>query len=162
MQAPDKPKTSPEFAGWLDEIDQAGQLFVPIVALHEISAGVAKLGGKGAKKKASNLDSWLTGLIRDYNDLILGYELSTALTAGYLDGNAQADGHNPGMADVMIAAIAKENDLTVVTENVKHFTLFVPFGVSVITPDEAAAIFKRARGETPPAAPHTRRSRPKS
>ncbi len=39
------------------------------------------------------------------------------------------------MADATMAGIAKARDLTIVTHNTKHF---LPFGIGVATPDEAA------------------------
>jgi prevent-host-death family protein len=46
-----------------------------------------------------------------------------------------AAGHNPGMADAVIAGIAEAHDLTVITRNVKHFR---PFDIRVASPDDAA------------------------
>jgi predicted nucleic acid-binding protein len=40
------------------------------------------------------------------------------------------------MADAVIAGIAAAHELIVVTCNTKHF---LPFGVAVLSPDEAAA-----------------------
>ena len=46
-------------------------------------------------------------------------------------------GHNPGMADATMAGIAKLRNLMIITHNTKHF---LPFGVGVVTPDEAVEL----------------------
>ena len=55
-----------------------------------------------------------------------------------MQGNASSAGiwdHDPGMADAVIAGIAAAHQLVIVTRNTKHF---LPFGVAVLSPDEAA------------------------
>ena len=51
--------------------------------------------------------------------------------AGMLGDAARARGQYPGFADVAIAAIAKSNDLTVLTANLRHFELL---GIAALDP----------------------------
>jgi predicted nucleic acid-binding protein len=57
------------------------------------------------------------------------------------EAEALAAGHAPGMADAVVAGIAAAHELFVVTRDTKHF---LPFGVAVLSPDEAAAEGDRA------------------
>jgi predicted nucleic acid-binding protein len=112
-----------------------GQDFLSVVTIHEIEKGIALLEHKGAAAKAGALRVWLSGLVATYDDKILGADISAAALAGQLEAKAISAGHDPGMADATVAGIAKANDLIVVTLNTKHF---VPFGVSVASPDDPA------------------------
>ena len=136
LLAPTKPQASADFLAWLDRMDGDGLVFVSVVSLHEIRKGIAQLDHKGATAKAAGLNAWLSGLVASYDDKILGFDAQAATIAGRLEAKALAAGHDPGMADAMIAGIAAAHDLIVVTCNTRHF---LPFGIAVLSPDEAAA-----------------------
>lgn len=118
-------------------MDSEGRLFLSVVAIHEIEKGIALLEHKGATAKAAGLKLWLAGLVGAYDDKIIAIDASIAAIAGQLEARAMSAGYDPGMADAMIAGIAKALDLTIVTLNAKHF---LPFGVGVATPDEAVQL----------------------
>jgi hypothetical protein len=59
------------------------------------------------------------------------FELPTGRHAAISAGN------DPGMADAAIAGIAKARALTIITRNAKDFE---PFGVSIVSPDDAEAL----------------------
>ena len=122
------------FLDWLYRTDAASQLFICVVTIHEIEKGIALLEHKGAVSKAAALKMWLMGLVSTYDDKILAIEAVAASFGGQLEAKAAASGHNPGMADAAIAGIAKANDLMIVTANTKDF---LPFGVAVVSPDDA-------------------------
>lgn len=136
MLAPTKTEASPDFLHWLERMDGEARLFLSVVTIHEIERGVALLDHKGASAKAAHLRVWLNSLISTYDDKIIAYDALAAAIGGSLEAKAQAAGHDPGMADAMIAATAAAHDLVVVTRNVKHFS---PFGVAVLAPDQAPA-----------------------
>ncbi len=136
MLAPSQAETSAGFLTWLDRMDTDGRLFLSVVSIHEIEKGIALLDHKGAATKAASLKAWLSGLVSTYDDKIIGFDAQAAAIGGRLEAKALAAGHAPGMADAVIAGIAAAHDLTVVTRNTKHF---LPFGVAVLSPDEAAA-----------------------
>jgi toxin FitB len=119
------------FVQWLRE--QAGQdaLFLSVVTVHEISKGIALLKNKGATAKAERLAIWLDTVKFDFNDRILSFDSATATVAGELEAAALSRGLAPGMADAMIAATARRNELTAVTRNVRHFRMF---GIDVLSP----------------------------
>ena len=69
---------------------------------------------------------WLDSLLRLYAERILAVDLAVARRWGRLSDTI---GHES--ADLLIAATAIENGLTVVTRNVRHFA---PTGVPVLDP----------------------------
>ena len=135
MLAPSKAEASADFLTWLDRMDADGQLFLSVVSIHEIEKGIALLDHKGTTAKAASMKAWLSGLVSTYDDKIIGVDAQAAAIGGRLEAKALAAGHDPGMADAVIAGIAATHELVIVTRNTKHF---LPFGVAVLSPDEAA------------------------
>jgi predicted nucleic acid-binding protein len=135
MLSPGRAGASAGFLEWLERMDGEGRLFLPVVTIHEIEKGIALLEHKGAAAKAAGLKVWLAGLIATYDDKIIPLGASAAALAGRLEAKAISAGHDPGMADAIVAGIAKAHGLTIVTRNTKHF---LPFGASTVSPDEAA------------------------
>ena len=135
MLSPSAPDAPAPFLAWLEGMDGEGRIFLSAVTVHEIEKGIALLDHRGATARAASLRGWLSGLIAAYSDKILGLDADAAAVSGRLEAVAVAGGHDPGMADAMIAGIAQAHDLVVVTRNIKHFR---PFGVAVSSPDETA------------------------
>jgi len=133
MLSPSRAEASTIFLDWLERMDGEGRLFLSVVTIHEIEKGIALLEHKGATAKAAGLKVWLAGLVSTYDDKIIGVDTSAAALAGQLEAKAISVGQNPGMADAIIAGIAKVHDLHIVTGNSKHF---LPFGIAVSSPDE--------------------------
>ncbi|MFT8715039.1 type II toxin-antitoxin system VapC family toxin [Gluconobacter potus] len=131
MLSPSRNEASEAFLEWLERIDRQGQLYLSVVTVHEIEKGIGLLEHKGATARAAGLKIWLAGLTATYEDRIVAIDASVATIAGRLEAAAIAAGHNPGMADALIAGTAQAHDLQVVTRNLKHF---VPFGVEVHSP----------------------------
>ncbi|BGE87983.1 type II toxin-antitoxin system VapC family toxin (plasmid) [Methylosinus sp. 3S-1] len=117
-------------------MDGDGRLFLSVVSIHEIEKGIALLDHKGATAKAASLKVWLSGLVSTYDDKIIGFDAQAAAIGGRLEAKALTAGHDPGMADAVIAGIAAAHELIVVTRNTKHF---LPFGIAVLSPNEATA-----------------------
>ena len=136
MLSPFRTEASPSFVEWLERIDGEGRIFLSVVTIHEIEKGIALLDHKGAVAKAAGLRLWLAGLVAAYDDRILVADTLAAALAGQLEARAIASGFGPGMADALIAGIAKAHDCAIVTCNARHF---VPFGLTILSPDDAAA-----------------------
>jgi toxin FitB len=136
MLAPSTSEAEAEFLAWLDRMDADGRLFLSVVSIHEIEKGIALLDQKGASAKAGSLKAWLSGLVSTYDDKIIGVDAEAAAIGGRLEAKALSAGHDPGMADAVIAGTAAAHQLVIVTRNTKHF---LPFGVAVLAPAEAAA-----------------------
>jgi len=135
MLSPSRTDTPAAFLAWLERMDSEGRLFLSVVAVHEIEKGIALLEHKGAAAKAAGLKVWLAGLVAAYGGKILPLDAGAAALAGQLEAKAIAAGHNPGMADAIVAAIAQAHGLTVVTRNTRHFQ---PFGTPVLSPEETS------------------------
>ncbi len=132
--SPSRTEASAGFLEWLQRMDSEGRVFLSVIAIHEIEKGISLLEQKGASTKAAALKLWLAGLRATYDDKIIPLDVSAAARAGQLEAKALSAGHDPGMADAIIAGIAQTRDLVIVTQNMKHF---LPFGIEVTTPDEA-------------------------
>ena len=86
--------------------------------------------------KAASLKAWLSRLVSTYDDKIIGFGTQAAAIGGRLEAKALAAGHDPGMAHAVVAGIAAAHELVIITRNTKHF---LPLGVVVLLPEEAAA-----------------------
>lgn len=137
MLSPSGAEASAGFLTWLDRMDSEGRLFLSVVTIHEIEKGIALLDHKGATAKAAGLKVWLAGLVSTYDDKIIGLDASAAALAGQLEAKSISAGHDAGMADAIIAGIAKAHDLHVITGNTKHF---LAFGIAVSSPEEATGL----------------------
>lgn len=74
----------------------------------------------------------MDGLVSTYADRILPIDTAVSAISGSLEALAVASGHDPGMADALIAGTAKAHGLTVVTRNRRHFE---PFAIDLRVPD---------------------------
>jgi hypothetical protein len=113
---------------------RAETLFVPVVSVAEVVAGIRKLRRAGSHRRANAFQAWLDQLILDFDDRILLFDLSAAAATGRLADKARARGHSPGFADLAIAGIAMANGMTLLTRNLRHFA---PLGVPARDPYEA-------------------------
>jgi len=117
------------FRSWIRGHDDA--LFLSVITLAEIQAGISQLERKGATKRAADLSHWLSAILELYESRTLPLASATALETGRMLDRAMAAGAAPGFEDAAIAATAAINDLTVVTANERHFK---HFGVTFISP----------------------------
>lgn len=129
MLAPGRNDATPELVAWLRAHND--QLHTSSIVVFEISQGVAKLVRTGSQRKAASLGSWLQSHIDDFGDRVLALDVESAHMAGVIADAALSIGKHPGLADVLIAAIAKVHDLTLLTRNVRHFG---PLGIDVVDP----------------------------
>lgn len=96
-----------------------------MVSVGEIERGIGQQQ-RANPEYARALASWLDGLIVAYAERILAVDLATTRRRGRLSATLGHEG-----VDLLVAATALENGLTVVTRNVRHFQ---PTGVDVIDP----------------------------
>lgn len=111
--------------------DNDGRLFLPVVALSEISQGIARLERLGATRKAETLSVWFNQTMEVFSDFLVPVNTRMAMEAGALSDCANAIGRNPGFADILIAATALVSDMPVATRNLRHFE---PLGVPCLDP----------------------------
>jgi len=100
-------------------------LFLSAITIGEIERGVVRQQVKNPVF-AEALRAWLDRTVETYGDRILSVDTRVARRWGRLSARI---GH--GGADLLIAATALENGLTIVTRNVRHF---LPTGVPVEDP----------------------------
>ena len=89
---------------WLEA--RTDRLFLSVVTVAEIEAGIAVAARREAHRKAAVLSDWLDSVLGLYCDRVLPLTRDIARAAGRLSGNARADGLAPGFADIAIAATA--------------------------------------------------------
>jgi toxin FitB len=118
-----------ELIRWMD--CHSNDLFLSAVCVAEIAAGIAKVRRQGATRKASDLSGWLETVLHLYGDRVLPFDGATALIAGTLSDLARGRGHTPGLADVIIAATARQHDLVILSRNERHFA---PLDAIVVDP----------------------------
>jgi toxin FitB len=129
--SPGRPTLAPKTVRWLEERNDDS--FLSSILVAETERGIAKLRRLGSVRRASELTAWFDHLLQIYGDRLLSFDLAAAHIAAQLSDAAEAIGRHPGFADVAMAAIAKSNDLVVLTANRRHFE---PLGVDVLNPLE--------------------------
>jgi toxin FitB len=127
--APTKAVSVAELITWMDE--HSSELYLSVVTVAEIEAGIAKARRERARRKATDLTAWLDALLHLYGERVLAFDVAAARVAGELSDLARSKGVAPGFADIVIGATARTHQLTILTRNVRHF---VPLGVPSIDP----------------------------
>lgn len=133
--APDKVPLSDAIRIWFHNQGEADALFLSAMSVSEIEKGIRSLHRRGGTERAKRLSDWLDFIMDSFSDRILPMDTVVARIAGALEDDALSKGHNPGLGDIIIAATARAYDLTVITENLRHFQ---PLDVSADLP----AIFR--------------------
>lgn len=119
-----KKERNPHVAAWMEQ-QRSADLFVSVISIGEIERGISLQRAKNPPF-AENLAAWLDWMLSIYGDRILPFDLRSARRWGQLSATVGNES-----VDLMIAAIALEHGLTVVTRNVSDF---VASGVSVANP----------------------------
>jgi toxin FitB len=109
----------------------ADDMWLPIVAVGEIAAGIGKREAEGATRHAAELADWLSQVLAYYPERILPFGPREALSVRSLALAARNSGVVIGFADMMVASIAVTADLVVATRNQKHFAAM---GVAWVNP----------------------------
>lgn len=102
-------------------------IYISVITIGEIERGIEQQRQQNPAF-AEELAAWLARVLSGYGDRVLPVDVAIARRWGQLPGNIR---HN--VADLLIAATALENDLTVVTRNIRHFA---PTGVPTLNPFE--------------------------
>jgi hypothetical protein len=125
--APSNCQNVDELVGWLDKA--SSQLFLSVISAAEVKSGIAKAEREGPTTKARRLTEWWESIEHLYAEKLLSFGLQYAHAAGEILDTPRA--HQPGYEDIAIAATALAHDLTVLTQNLRHFE---PLGVRAIDP----------------------------
>lgn len=131
MFAPGRKPIAQALADWAGE--KADRLYISVISIGEVEAGVAKLHRDGATARAGRLAMWFDRLLSEHHKRILPFDRDVAHIYGSTLDRALAAGHDPGFADAAIAATAIHFELRVVTRNLRHFR---HFGAPLLNPDD--------------------------
>ena len=115
------------------ERNSAG-LYLSVITIVEVEDGIARSRRTGAHAKARRLRDWLETVLHLYGSRILPIDVTTARRIGALADHARGQGHDPGLADLAIAATALVRGYIILTHNLRHFA---PLGGSAHDPFEA-------------------------
>jgi tRNA(fMet)-specific endonuclease VapC len=100
-----------------------GQLITSVVTVMEIVKGMYKMG------RTEALNRFLQGI---QSSEVLPFDQPCAEIAGRIYGDLENKGQPIGRADVMIAAIALQHNLTLVTGNTRHYQYIQSVGYSLL------------------------------
>jgi predicted nucleic acid-binding protein len=123
-----RPKPDSKVTKWIDANDEE-LLFLSVLTLGEIRKGVVLLP-RSARRTA--LEAWLlSDLPLRFSGRILNIDQEVADRWGHLSGLTSARGANVAVIDGLLAATAREHNLTFVTRNTKDVAAT---GVSLFNP----------------------------
>jgi predicted nucleic acid-binding protein len=130
--APGRSAAAPQLGRWLEE--HTDLLFLSVISIVEVEAGISNLQRTGAKARAELLTAWIEQILGAYSERVLAFDLAAGRVAGTLSDRARAAGSIPGFADIAIAATAQRYELVLLTGNVKDFRAT---GVRYVNPFES-------------------------
>lgn len=111
-------------------VTEEKSLFLSVITLGEIKAGIEKLPDGNKKEKLKN---WLEiDLLNRFNERIIDVDLGVMMLWGEIVSQSQSLGRPLPIMDSLIAAQCALNNLTLITRNQKDFenlslTLINPF-----------------------------------
>ena len=106
-------------------------LYLSVITIAEVEDGIARSRHTGAHAKAGRLAAWLETVLHLYHRRILPIDVPTTRRIGLLADRARGSGHDPGLADLAIAATATLRGYDVLTRNLRHFA---PLGIKAHDP----------------------------
>lgn len=129
VSEPTKAVQNPRVIAFLRE--QTARLWVPSVVVYEMEYGIQLLP-QGQRR--NGLRAMVDGIVASFSDRILPLERNGAEWAAIYRVQAHREGRLLRLSDALIAGIAKANDLTIATRNVRDFD---GLGIPIVNPWEA-------------------------
>jgi predicted nucleic acid-binding protein len=126
---PNRPAPNAGLSDWITVNSE--RLFLSAITPLEIEIGILKMARKSPGKLLVSLQGWYANLREQFAERIIPLDLQVARVAASIADRNAAVGYNPGLADITIAATAGAHDMTVLTRNIKHFSVS---GVPAIDP----------------------------
>jgi toxin FitB len=128
-----KRERDPLVVKWFER-QRTSDLFLSVISIGEIERGITRQRTIDPNF-ATALADWLDKVLSIYGDRVVPFDLTAARRWGALSAVLGNDS-----VDLMIAATALENGLTVVTRNTSDFE---PTGVAVLDPFSRKPLGKR-------------------
>jgi len=126
-----KPYPNPVVDNWLDQMEDDA-LYLSVLTLAEINYGITLLGDSA---KARYLHDWLNhNLLGRFSSRLLHINKEVALEWSRQKAMCKKSGHPRPLIDLLLAATAMVNGLTIATRNVSDFN---GLNVSIFNPWES-------------------------
>ena len=97
---------------YLNKLEATGKITIASPAIFEL---ISPANLNQNKKEKENLISFISSIE------VLDFNKESAILAGEIESNLILAGETIGIVDIMIGAIAKHNNETLITRNKKHF-----------------------------------------
>ncbi len=108
------------FSEWFKSVSPE-QLFISCISIGEIVKG-AHLAPNQSRQKYYL--AFVDELIKNYGDRVITIDTNTCLLWGEAFARGRLNGKTPQVVDSLIAALAVQHNLTLVTRNIKDFEHF--------------------------------------
>ena len=102
---------------WFDQTNESEQ-YVSVFSIAEIQRGILRLA---SSRRKNELQLWFDQVITRYQERILPFDVETSLLWARLIAELERRGRILPLIDSLIAAIALEHNLTVITKNTRDF-----------------------------------------
>lgn len=124
------PRRQPTAPALIDWIEQTGdQLYLSAMTIAEMEAGILRLRRERKRKRADELQLLLERILADFGDRVLPMDALVAQWVARLAEDARP--RVIELADLIIAATAKRNELILLSANTRHFE---DLGITVVNP----------------------------
>ena len=125
-----KPKPERKVVDWLNSVDPEA-VFLSAVTIGEIQFGISN---KPASNRRTELEVWLNeALPQQFGGRVLALDAATFVTWGKMTAEQKRKGETQSVMDSLIASVALEHKMVLVTRNVGDFKVT---GLSVFNPWE--------------------------
>ncbi|HEY4918603.1 MAG TPA: PIN domain-containing protein [Xanthobacteraceae bacterium] len=118
MLDPRRHAHSPALIEWLDR--NGASLFLSVVTIAEMDAGVLKLRRERKSKRADELAGLVTSILTDFGDRVLPVDIETARHVARL--GEQSHRQPISLSDLIIAATATRHGLVLLTRNMDEIS----------------------------------------
>ena len=112
-----RPSPNPGVEAWFEQTPES-RMYVSVLAIAELYRGIELLP---ASRRRSELEAKIAEFIDRFGERMLPFDLHDAARWGRLDAQSSSNGRTPPMTDGMLAAVALERHLSIVTRNTRDF-----------------------------------------
>jgi predicted nucleic acid-binding protein len=117
MLDPSRRQHAPRLIEWLQR--NGASLFLSVLTITEMDAGVLKLRRDGKHKRADEIGGLVNAILADFGNRVLTIDLETARHVARL--SAATHRQPVALPDLIIAATAVRHGLVVLTRNMRQF-----------------------------------------